>query len=83
MLLGTAAVTALGVAYLGGLLFLLLGKGGAPGAAGLQTRQAPPQSLLPVLASLGITCCWLGYAMLARRRGRPRARYHLLSPEDL
>jgi hypothetical protein len=83
IVLGTAAVTALAAAFLGGLLVTMLGQRGAPGAAGHQAPRVSPQSLLPVLVWLGITCCWLGYAMLARRRGRPRVRYHLLSPEDL
>jgi hypothetical protein len=83
MVLGTAGVAALGAAYLGDLLLLLLRGDGALGAAGRQTRQMSPQGLLPVLVSLGITCCWLAWAMLARRRGRPRVRYQLVSPEDL
>jgi drug/metabolite transporter (DMT)-like permease len=62
---------------------LLLGADGLLWAAGPSTRQPSPQSRIAVLASLGITCCWLAYALLAKRRRRPRVRYQLRSPEDL
>lgn len=75
---GTAGIAVLGVACLGGLFLLLLGRDG--------TGQAHPGStatLWPLLASLGITSCWLAAAVLAGRRRRPRVRYRLLSPYDL
>jgi hypothetical protein len=83
MVLGTAAVAALGAAYLGGLLILLFGTGGALGPAAHQTGLGSRPSPLPALASLGLTCSWLAYAALARRRGHPRVRFRLLSPDDL
>lgn len=72
MAVGTAGVTLLGAACLGGLLPLLLRRDGAG-----------HQSQLPLLASLGVTCLWLAAAVLAGRRRRPRVHYLLLSPDDL
>ena len=69
MAAGTVAVVALGAACLGGLAQL--------------ARQPAPRALWPLLASLGLTGCWLVWATIARHRGRPRLSYHLLAPEDL
>lgn len=82
MALGTAGVVAVGAAYAGGLLVLLLGRHG-PGAARHLSPQVAPAGLAPVLASLGVTCCWVAYAIASKRRKRPRVCYTLVAPEDL
>lgn len=76
MVTGALGVAALGAACLGGLALALLGKTGGPDAP-------PPQSLWPLLATAGITGCWLAWAALVRRRTRPHLRHRLLAPEDL
>jgi putative peptide zinc metalloprotease protein len=83
MVLGTAAVVILGAAYLGAVVVLLLGRHTAAGVARHVTLQAAPGGLAPALASVAITCCWLAYAFLGKRRKRPRVCYRLVAAEDL
>jgi putative peptide zinc metalloprotease protein len=82
MIVGTASVVAVGAAYVGALLSLLLGGTGAL-RAGPATHEMAAGSLVPLVVSLGITCCWLAVAVAAKRRKRPRVRYRLCCPEDL
>jgi hypothetical protein len=82
MVIGTALVVAVGAVYLGALLWLVLG-GLASLPGGGQAPNTAPAGLFPALASLGLTCCWLAYAIVRKRRRRPRVRYHLIGPEDL
>jgi len=84
MLVGTGGVIAVGAAFLVGLLHLLLnGDGPLLGSAGSPALQGRPASLFPVIASLGLTCCWVAYGVAAKRRKRPRVSYRLRAPEDL
>jgi putative peptide zinc metalloprotease protein len=83
VVLGTTAVVAMGAAYLGAVLVVLLGGHPASGGAHDLMLQATPGGLAPALASLAITSCWLAYAFVGKRRKRPRVRYRLVTPEDL
>lgn len=83
MLLGTAGVLALGAAYLGAFLMLLLGGPGSLFGAARPAHPGRPATLFPAFASLALTGCWLAYAIATKRRRRPRVGYRLRAPEDL
>jgi len=82
MVLGTAGVVALGAAYAAGLVYALLHRHALDPALRV-SRQVAPAGLMPVLASLAVTCAWLAYAVVSKRRRRPRVTYRLVALEGL
>ena len=79
MVAGTTGVVAVGLLYAATILRVLLSH---PSARGAPTG-VTPASPIPLLASLGLTACWLAGAAAVRRRRRARVQFRLVGPEDL
>ncbi len=71
-LVGTASLVLLGAAYLLGVLYVLLTGGKSDFLASRWTGGFRPIDKIAYLMTPAVTCCWLTYSVVAKRRNRPR-----------